>query len=219
MVVAVLACRTWVLALLLGCISLCAAEQPSAPSPAEALPALSSPSDLSEDESASARPHSESASDALADDTIGARPSSGIPQLDLPPAPATEQRSERFQWKPALAQYGLEISIQHAWHPVQNRIYGIVYLRRVGKNGAREANPKRLPCRQPITTKRRIRSERRYDAREPGHYTEQDAPASAVPRDIESSGWPLIRAFPLQAHYVRAGQGCLLRGVHDTGMV
>src|SRR6516225_5885978 len=122
---------------------------------------------------------------------------------------------ETFDWR-SHCQYDVVVADNIL---CQDSIYGILYLRRVGKNGAREANPKRLPCRQPITTKRRIRSERRYDAREPGHYTEQDAPASAVPRDIESSGWPLIRAFPLQAHYVRAGQGCLLRGVHDTGMV
>jgi len=115
MAVAVLACRVWALAFVLGQISVCAAEQPSAPSPAKTFSALSSPGNLSDDVSASARPHSESASDDSADHTTGTGPSSGTPQLDLPPVPTAEQRSQRFQWKPALAQYGLEVSIQHAW--------------------------------------------------------------------------------------------------------
>jgi hypothetical protein len=59
--------------------------------------------------------HTELDSAASAPGTSGAESSSDATQDDIPVLPVHEQRSDRFQWKPALAQYGLEISIQHAW--------------------------------------------------------------------------------------------------------
>ena len=109
MAVAIFACRISALIFVLGSVSLCAKEEPFSSPPAPPVPVISLPPNAAE------RADSEPAFDASASNDRGTKPSSASPQLNLPPAPAVEQSSQRFQWKPALAQYGLEISIQHAW--------------------------------------------------------------------------------------------------------
>jgi hypothetical protein len=115
MAVVAFACRALFFAVVLGVASLCAAEQPVLPSSAENNPSVSSfansNNDTGRENEASAAYSSFDAAAPATSDTE----TSGAAQSDLPQAPVHEQRSERFQWKPALAQYGLEISIQHAW--------------------------------------------------------------------------------------------------------
>jgi hypothetical protein len=117
MAVNALALRAWLLALVLGGVSLHAAEgslTPSSPgSVRTSAPALEAITDDATGTSDGSHPKLDS--DTSSTRSGGAEPSSNAPQADSPVAPAHEQRSERFQWKPALAQYGLEISIQHAW--------------------------------------------------------------------------------------------------------
>jgi len=46
----------------------------------------------------------------------GSAPGNSLPSAAVvAPGPHAEKASERFQWKPAFAQYPLEIAIQHGW--------------------------------------------------------------------------------------------------------
>ena len=115
MAVNALARRAWLLVFVLAGALICAAEGPFT------APAATAVGDASPEVDESANHATTTAGGPVLDSATppshagGAEPSSDAAQADIPVAPAHEQRSERFQWKPALAQYGLEISIQHAW--------------------------------------------------------------------------------------------------------
>jgi hypothetical protein len=101
MAVSALCLRVCFLAFVFAGGSFCIAEGPLVPSAAAPVRNTSEIVAPTDEETSSPADSAISSSDATPD--------------DLPPAPSHEQRSQRFQWKPALAQYGLEISIQHAW--------------------------------------------------------------------------------------------------------
>jgi len=52
---------------------------------------------------------------AIADDRPDAQPPDPAPANALVPGPRPKESADRFQWKPAFAQYSLEIAIQDAW--------------------------------------------------------------------------------------------------------
>ena len=53
---------------------------------------------------------------AAAADSTSAAPGNGVaPNAFIPVTQPEKAASERFQWKPAFAQYSLEIAIQHGW--------------------------------------------------------------------------------------------------------
>ena len=117
MAITCLAWRVWFFALVLGGASLYAAEGPLT-APSDGTVRTSAPAvDSTADEAIATAgvSHSELDAAAAVSGTGDAEPSRQAKQSDIPVAPVHEQRSQRFQWKPALAQYGLEISIQHAW--------------------------------------------------------------------------------------------------------
>src|SRR5208283_5380163 len=45
----------------------------------------------------------------------GSASDKSLSSVAVTPVPHAETASERFQWKPAFAQYSLEIAIQHGW--------------------------------------------------------------------------------------------------------
>ena len=108
--------RVCLFAFVLGGASLCAGKGPVATPPVGSVPISSSTAE-SADDNAAAETASGPSYGASSDDRAasGTDSSSDAAQADIPVAPIREKRSDRFQWKPALAQYGLEVSIQHAW--------------------------------------------------------------------------------------------------------
>ena len=109
--------RACVFAFVLGGASLCAGEGPLVTPPVGSVRASSSTAGSADDHAAAETAGGLSYGALSADGAAasGTDSSSDAAQSDIPVAPVHEQRSDRFQWKPALAQYGLEISIQHAW--------------------------------------------------------------------------------------------------------
>ena len=113
----VLICRSWFIAMVLGSIALSAGEQ-SAASGNLANTVAAPMSDGIQNHKLTAFDTASLDSGAANDEPHAASTtSSDTAPLDSMPssAPKLEQPSTRFQWKPALAQYFLEISIQHAW--------------------------------------------------------------------------------------------------------
>jgi len=112
----VLVCRSWFVAMVLGSIALSAGEQSAATGNVAnvdaPMPGGSQNHKLTAFDTASLDPGAANdAPHAASATSSDAMPSGGMPSS----APKLEPPSTRFQWKPALAQYFLEISIQHAW--------------------------------------------------------------------------------------------------------
>src|SRR5215469_5114520 len=116
----VLVRRTWFRLfrlVLLGCMALSAlAQTPASPNTAidRDLLMLNETSDA--DLPAGKGTSTDRGAARAAPDAKGANSSKDATPADAPPPhPKLEQPSQRFQWKAAVAQYFLEISIQHAW--------------------------------------------------------------------------------------------------------
>ena len=109
-----LAGRTWLVTLLLGCASLLLAA-PAVSETARITPANSLRAAAPTAEDSSPRSDADPNNAAKVSGASEGEPSSEALPADVPQVPYVEQRAQRFQWKPALVQYGLEISIQHAW--------------------------------------------------------------------------------------------------------
>jgi len=106
----VLACRTCCVAIMLTCLVRSAAGQIS-DAPADVAGTYSA---LAEEGGSEDLPEDSGRVAEVADAGDGQTANSALP-ANPSQLPRLEQRANRFQWKPAVAQYGLEISIQHAW--------------------------------------------------------------------------------------------------------
>src|SRR5215831_16935991 len=108
--------RGWIVTLLLGLASVNLYGQALATPDEHNSQQLSSPGDSFQANNASSGSDLDrDVEPAASGDSSSNEPASrDTPQTGLMPH-KLEQRAQRFQWKPALGQYGLEISIQHAW--------------------------------------------------------------------------------------------------------
>ena len=111
----VLVCRSWFVAMVLGSIALSAGEQLAATGNVAnvdaPIPGGSQNHKLTPFDTASLDPGAANDAPQASATSSDATPSDGMPSSASKP----EQPSTSFQWKPALAQYFLEISIQHGW--------------------------------------------------------------------------------------------------------
>ena len=116
-VLVVLLPRTWCLVVLLGCMALRApAQTPVSPSTAIDSDLLMLNEIIDADLVAAKGTSTDCCAAAAPMDATGAKSSKDAMPADTPPPHGKpDQPSQGFQWKPAVAQYFLEISIQHAW--------------------------------------------------------------------------------------------------------